>query len=134
MRLADRPEQRAEDVEGPEGRSVSVPMTMHVPERSCIGCRNRAPRAQLLRLVSGGGGQLMVDERAVMPGRGAWIHPDSACFALAERKRVFGRALRTSGSPDVTPVRDWIASYEAGRVGRDAPVPHGTGTTDSKGG
>ena len=76
----------------------------------------------------------MVDERAVMPGRGAWIHPDSACFALAERKRVFGRALRTSGSPDVTPVRDWIASYEAGRVGRDAPVPRGTGTTDSKGG
>ena len=111
-----------------------MPSTIHVPERSCIGCREKAPRAQLLRLVGGAGGQLMVDARAVMPRRGAWIHPDAACLALAERKRAFGRALRTSGSPDVTPVRDWIASKEAGRVGRDAPVPRGTGRTDSKGG
>ena len=97
--------------------------TTHVPERSCIGCREKAPRAQLLRLARGADGQLMVDVRAVMPGRGAWIHPDSACLALAERKRAFGRALRTSGSPDVAPVRDWIASYEAGRGGHEAPVP-----------
>ena len=108
--------------------------TTHVPERSCIGCREKAPRAQLLRLARGADGQLMVDVRAVMPGRGAWIHPDSACLALAERKRAFGRALRTSGSPDVAPVRDWIASHEAGRAERDAPVPHGTGRIDSKGG
>lgn len=111
-----------------------MPSTIHVPERSCIGCRGKAPRAQLLRLVGGDGGRLLVDARAVMPGRGAWIHPDFACLVLAERKRAFGRALRTSGSPDVAPVRDWIASHEADRAVRDAPVPRGTGRTDSKGG
>ncbi|WP_276779197.1 YlxR family protein [Actinomyces gerencseriae] len=97
--------------------------TTHTPERRCIGCRSRAPRAQLLRLVTSADGELMVDVRATMPGRGAWIHPDSACLALAERRRAFGRALRTSGPPDVAPVRDWIASYEAGRDGHEAPVP-----------
>ena len=108
--------------------------TTHTPERRCIGCRSRAPRAQLLRLVTSADGELMVDVRATMPGRGAWIHPDSACLALAERKRAFGRALRTSGPPDVASVRDWIASHEAGRAGHDAPVPHGAGRIDSKGG
>jgi hypothetical protein len=28
------------------------------------------------------------------------LHPDPACFALAERRRAFGRALRLSGVPD----------------------------------
>ena len=80
------------------------------------------------------GGELVVDDRAVMPGRGAWIHVDPTCLALAERRRALGRALRTSGSPDVAPVRDWIASHEVSRAEHDAPVPHGTGRIDSKGG
>lgn len=28
------------------------------------------------------------------------MHPDPACFALAQRRRAFGRALRLSGVPD----------------------------------
>ncbi|VEG26891.1 YlxR family protein [Actinomyces howellii] len=93
--------------------------TSHVPVRTCVGCRRRAPRAQLLRLVLTDGGELSVDARAVRPGRGAWIHPDPACLDLAERRRALGRALRTSGSPDVAPVRAWIASRE------DQPGEHG---------
>ena len=89
---------------------------------------------QLLRLVMSTGGELVVDDRAVMPGRGAWIHVDPTCLALAERRRALGRALRTSGSPDVAPVREWIASHEAVRVEREATVPRGAGTTDCKGG
>lgn len=82
--------------------------TSHVPERTCVGCRGRAPRAQLLRLVTTRGGELAVDARAAAPGRGAWIHPDPECLALAERRKAFGRALRVSGSPDATPVRQWL--------------------------
>ena len=106
----------------------------HVPERTCIGCRAKAPRSQLLRLALTASGELAVDARALMPGRGAWIHADPACLDLAERRRALGRALRTSGSPDVAPVREWIASHEAVRVEREATVPRGAGTTDCKGG
>ncbi|MDU0348531.1 YlxR family protein [Actinomyces sp. MRS3W] len=108
--------------------------TPHVPERTCIGCRSKAPRAQLLRLALTDSGELTVDVRALMPGRGAWIHPDLDCVALAERRRAFGRALRMSGPPDVAPVRDWVNLHGTARSRARTPSPVGDGTTDSKGG
>ena len=107
--------------------------TSHVPERTCIGCRQRAPRAQLLRLVLTSGGELDVDARAVRPGRGAWIHPDPECLTLAERRRAAPRALRTCGPLDVARVRGFL---ERGMV-NDGEVPAarpGERTTDSEGG
>ena len=36
------------------------------------------------------------------------MHPDPACFALAERRRAFGRALRLSGVPDTEALAEHI--------------------------
>ena len=94
------------------------------PVRTCVGCRNRAAKSDLLRVVReptagqpGVGGapviRLVPDPRGRMPGRGAHLHPDPECLALAERRRAFGRALRLEGSCDVTPVREWVASDES---------------------
>ncbi|APZ34900.1 MULTISPECIES: YlxR family protein [Microbacterium] len=69
------------------------------PVRTCVGCRARAPRSSLLRVVEQGGA-LVADEKAVLPGRGAWVHDTSACVDAAIRRRAFGRALRVSGPLD----------------------------------
>jgi predicted RNA-binding protein YlxR (DUF448 family) len=69
----------------------------------------------LLRLVlpeSGDDRQVVVDERAVRPGRGAWIHPDVACLDLAVRRRAVPRALRVAGPLDVAPVRDHLEQQD----------------------
>ncbi|WP_103062949.1 YlxR family protein [Actinomyces qiguomingii] len=108
--------------------------TPHVPERTCVGCRGKAPRAQLLRLALTDSGELTVDALAHLPGRGAWIHPDPACVELAERRRAFGRALRMRESPDVAPVRDWVELHGAERGRTHSPSPTGRRHTDSKGG
>ncbi|GAA1775932.1 hypothetical protein GCM10009748_05000 [Agromyces lapidis] len=42
----------------------------------------------------------MADVTAVLPGRGAWLHPTPECYRLAVRKRAFGRALRVRGVVD----------------------------------
>jgi predicted RNA-binding protein YlxR (DUF448 family) len=68
-----------------------------------VGCRRRAPAADLLRVVARSGA-LVVDERRVLPGRGAHLHPDPACLELAERRRAFPRALRVPGPLDSTDV------------------------------
>ncbi|MDN3443367.1 YlxR family protein [Microbacterium sp. APC 3901] len=69
------------------------------PVRTCVGCRTRAPRAALLRVVAQDD-ILIIDERGVLPGRGAWVHPTPECMDAALRRRAFGRALRASGNLD----------------------------------
>jgi predicted RNA-binding protein YlxR (DUF448 family) len=54
------------------------------------------------------GHSLVVDERRRAPGRGAWLHPEPGCLDLAERRRVFSRALRAAGPVDLTGARAWF--------------------------
>ena len=74
------------------------------PQRTCIGCRRKGPRSELLRLVAeaSGSSAVLVDERRRMAGRGAWLHPSEKCLALAVNRRAFGRALNgATGTADV---------------------------------
>jgi predicted RNA-binding protein YlxR (DUF448 family) len=57
-----------------------------------------------------------------LPGRGASLHPDPACLALAERRRAFGRALRVAGVLDIGPVREYVAGL--GTTARADTSPH----------
>lgn len=68
-----------------------------MPERTCVGCRAKAPQSELVRLVRVGDG-VQVDARGVLPGRGAYLHPGRPeCAALAAKKRALPRALRATG-------------------------------------
>ncbi|MGR4009350.1 YlxR family protein [Leucobacter sp. 1207-22] len=73
--------------------------------RTCVGCRARAERDVLLRVVVDGG-QLIADDRAVLPGRGAWVHPTAKCLSQAVQRRAFVRALKVSGQLDTTPLEN----------------------------
>ncbi|UFS60086.1 YlxR family protein [Subtercola endophyticus] len=71
------------------------------PVRTCVGCRARAEKSSLLRVVAQNS-ILVVDETATLPGRGAYLHETAACFQNAVKRRAFGRALRiesSTGSP-----------------------------------
>jgi predicted RNA-binding protein YlxR (DUF448 family) len=37
------------------------------------------------------------DPQGTAPGRGAHLHPTTACYELAVRRKAFGRALRIQG-------------------------------------
>ncbi|HWU48223.1 MAG TPA: YlxR family protein [Humibacter sp.] len=69
------------------------------PVRTCVGCRSRASRSSLLRVVSRDQ-EIVVDDSARLPGRGAWLHPGIECFRKAIRRHAFGRALRVDGMID----------------------------------
>ncbi|MET8426624.1 YlxR family protein [Nocardia sp. NPDC059091] len=83
------------------------------PVRTCIGCRRRELAADLMRVVAQGSasGQDVVvipDPRHRLPGRGAWLHPSSACLSQAVRRRAFGRALRVSGHLDISALEHYV--------------------------
>ena len=61
-------------------------------------------------MAQGAVATLVPDPHGRQPGRGAHLHPDADCLALAERRRSFGRALRLSRTLDLTLVREWVAS------------------------
>lgn len=68
-------------------------------ERTCVGCRHRSSRAELLRIVEESN-VLVFDIQKKLPGRGAWIHPSQDCLKLAIQRNAFGRALKLSKQPD----------------------------------
>lgn len=80
------------------------------PVRTCVGCRARASRSDLLRVVAQDGA-LMIDERAVLPGRGAWVHPDPECLDKALRRRAFARALRVTAPLDTQTIEKRLNGY-----------------------
>ncbi|GAB4007961.1 hypothetical protein GCM10028772_21130 [Nocardioides ultimimeridianus] len=110
------------------------------PVRTCIGCRARAAKRELLRVTVGsdpttGTPAVVPDPDATAPGRGAHLHPTSACYDLAVRRKAFARALRVTGSAgglSSAPVGEYLrhhahqtdttaASSEAGPTETGAP-------------
>jgi uncharacterized protein len=75
--------------------------------RTCVGCRERAARADLLRVVVVEG-RLVPDPARRLPGRGASVHPDPRCVDLAVRRRAFPRALRLPGPLDASEVTELV--------------------------
>ncbi|MFH8611788.1 YlxR family protein [Streptomyces sp. NPDC018029] len=74
------------------------------PERTCVGCRERAAKSDLLRIVAKEG-VCAPDPRGTLPGRGAYVHPALVCLDLAVRRRALPRAFRAQGPLDTEALR-----------------------------
>ncbi|MET9363999.1 YlxR family protein [Streptomyces sp. NPDC006632] len=77
------------------------------PERTCVGCRERAAKSDLLRIVVIEGA-CAPDPRGTLPGRGAYVHPASVCLDQAVRRRAFSRAFRAKEALDTADVRNYV--------------------------
>ena len=90
-------------------------LPVQTPVRTCVGCRKRAARSELLRVVAGtdsdGRPAVLPDPERTAPGRGAHLHPTTECFELAVRRRALPRALRVTEGLSCEPVADHLASY-----------------------
>ena len=84
------------------------------PERTCVGCRQRAAKTDLLRIVAIEDA-CVPDLRGTLPGRGAYIHPALVCLDQAVRRRAFTRALRAPGALDTKALRQYVEQTESCR-------------------
>ena len=87
---------------------------MSEPVRTCIGCRKRATRRELLRVTAGtdtrGASAVVPDPDGTAPGRGAHLHPTTECFDLAVRRKAFPRALRAGTGLSTALVQEFLDS------------------------
>jgi uncharacterized protein len=77
------------------------------PQRTCVGCRARVAKSELLRLVVVDG-CVTPDAAGRAPGRGAHLHLDPECLDLAVRRRAFPRAFRLPGPLDTGVLRAYV--------------------------
>lgn len=74
------------------------PKPKHVPQRTCIACRQVAGKRGLVRLVRTENG-VEVDPSGKKAGRGAYLHPDPTCWGIGIKGNRIEQALRTKLTP-----------------------------------
>ena len=67
-----------------------------IPQRQCMGCRERKEKRELIRVVRAPDGGVSLDFRGKAPGRGAYICPDMACLKKANRSKALERSLEVA--------------------------------------
>jgi predicted RNA-binding protein YlxR (DUF448 family) len=65
----------------------------HVPQRTCVGCRDVLPKRSLIRIVRSQQG-IQVDPTGKLAGRGAYLHDRPECWEIG-LNGALAHALKT---------------------------------------
>ena len=58
-----------------------------MPERKCVGCNEKKPKNELIRIVRcADTGSIEIDRTGKKNGRGAYICPNAACLKKAKKR------------------------------------------------
>ncbi len=68
-------------------------MQKKIPQRQCMGCRERKEKRQLIRVVRTPDGNVSLDFSGKLSGRGAYICPDPECLKKAQKAKSLDRSL-----------------------------------------
>lgn len=68
-------------------------MPKKIPMRQCVGCREMKAKKELIRVVRSPEGEVNLDFKGKLPGRGAYVCPNAACLAKARKARALERAF-----------------------------------------
>ena len=71
-------------------------MQKKIPQRQSMGCRERKPKRDMIRIVRGTDGVVSLDFSGKMNGRGAYICPDPECLKKVRKSKALDRSLEVS--------------------------------------
>ena len=71
-------------------------MQKKIPQRQCMGCRERKAKREMIRVVRTPEGEVKLDFGGKMNGRGAYICPDPECLKKAIRSKALDRSLEVT--------------------------------------
>lgn len=71
-------------------------MQKKIPQRQCMGCRERRAKKEMIRVVRTPEGDVKLDFGGKMNGRGAYICPRSECLKKAIRSKALDRSLEVT--------------------------------------
>ena len=68
-------------------------MQKKIPQRQCMGCRERKAKRELIRVVRTPEGAVTLDFGGKMNGRGAYLCTNPECLKKAIRAKALDRSL-----------------------------------------
>ena len=68
-------------------------MQKKIPQRQCMGCRERKAKRDMIRVVRGTDGTVSLDFGGKANGRGAYVCPNPECLRKAQKSRALERSL-----------------------------------------
>lgn len=75
-------------------------MPNHIPERSCVICRKKTGKENLLKLVKTANG-VMLEKDIKLLGRGAYVCKNEGCIAKAKKSNLLSKVFKCSVSESV---------------------------------
>ena len=86
-----------------------VQRVKHVPQRTCVGCREILPKRKMIRLVRTAEG-VQVDPTGKLAGRGAYLHDRKECWERALKGALAHALKATLTMNDRTQLEEYMAS------------------------
>ena len=71
-------------------------MQKKIPQRQCMGCRERMDKRGLIRVVRTPEGNVQLDFSGKLNGRGAYICPKADCLKKARKGKALDRSLEVT--------------------------------------
>ena len=68
-------------------------MQKKIPQRQCMGCRERKNKRDMLRVVRETSGNVTLDFSGKLNGRGAYVCPNPECLKKARKAKSLERSL-----------------------------------------
>ena len=68
-------------------------MQKKIHQRQCMGCRERKPKRDMIRIVRTPEGVVSLDFGGKMNGRGAYICPNAECLKKVQKSKALERSL-----------------------------------------
>ena len=71
-------------------------MQKKIPQRQCLGCRDRKEKKAMIRVVRCTDGSVSLDFSGKLNGRGAYVCPDLECLKKAQKSKALERSLEVA--------------------------------------
>lgn len=71
-------------------------MERKIAIRQCVGCQKQCDKRELIRVVRTPEGEITLDFKGKMNGRGAYLCKDPACLQKAGKNKGLERAFKVS--------------------------------------